>query len=172
MEANFKQSLRFVLGSEGGNDDDPHDHGGRTSRGITQKEYTAWCKEKGLPVIDVWKAPQSHIEDIYHEEYWEPVCELLPSGIDYLYFDMAVNSGPREAAILLQRTLGVVTDGRIGPVTRQAIRNSAPAGLIERFTMVKEAFYKSLHQPIFTQGWLNRNQAVRKNALSMLKPNP
>lgn len=170
MEQNFKQALAFVLKSEGGNDDDPADHGGRTSRGITQKEYDAWCREAGQPLDDVWKAPQAQIEEIYHGEYWLPVCPLLAAGIDYLYFDMAVNAGPHQAAVLLQRTLGVTTDGRIGPVTRQAIRNSSAEGLIERYTIVKANWYKSLHQPKFIKGWLNRTAAVRVNALSMLKP--
>jgi len=31
-EANFPKSLHYVLENEGGNDDDPDDHGGRTSR--------------------------------------------------------------------------------------------------------------------------------------------
>ena len=31
-EANFPKSLHYVLKNEGGNDDDPDDHGARTSR--------------------------------------------------------------------------------------------------------------------------------------------
>src|SRR5690348_13605429 len=91
MKDNFPKSLAFVLKNEGGNDDDPADHGGRTSRGITQREYDAWRTEHSLPTQDVWVAPQSDIDAIYHDEYWEPLCDDFPSGIDYLYFDMAVN---------------------------------------------------------------------------------
>ena len=67
MESNFKPSLAAVLKSEGGNDDDPQDHGGRTSRGVIQREYDAWRKEKGLFALDVWKAPDSDIAMIYHD---------------------------------------------------------------------------------------------------------
>jgi hypothetical protein len=60
--ANFNRCLKLVLVSEGGNDDDPDDAGGRPSRGITQREYDAYRKtHSGLP-SDVWKAPQSAIE--------------------------------------------------------------------------------------------------------------
>ena len=105
MQSNFQPSLAFVLKDEGGNDDDPADHGGRTSRGITQREYDAWRGEQALPTQDVWDAPQTEIDSIYYEEYWYPLGNAFPTGIDYLYFDMAVNAGPNRAAILLQRAL-------------------------------------------------------------------
>lgn len=168
MIGNFAKSLAFVLKDEGGNDDDPSDHGGRTSRGITQREYDARCAEKGLPQGDVWAAPQSEIESIYHEEYWYPYCDDFPTGVDYLYFDMAVNAGPHRAAVLLQRALGVVDDGRIGPVTRSAVAEADPERLIDQYTQAKRAFYLSLHQPRFTRGWLNRCDNVQANARTMI----
>lgn len=166
--ANFDAALAAVLKDEGGNDDDPADHGGRTSRGITQREYSAWLKEKHRTDLDVWKAPQSDIKAIYHEEYWQPYCDDFPTGLDYLYFDMAVNAGPGRAAILLQRALGVTQDGRIGPVTRAAVKSADPKQLIAKFSAAKRNFYLSLHQPKFTKGWLNRTAHVERVANSML----
>ena len=168
VAANFPKSLTFVLKDEGGNDDDPSDHGGRTSRGITQREYTAWLSEQALPDRDVWTAPENDIEQIYHDEYWEPYCDNFSSGIDYLYFDMAVNAGPHRAAVLLQRAVGVTDDGRIGPVTREAVADADPAKLIEDYTAAKRDFYQSLHQPRFLKGWLNRCNNVHANALTMI----
>lgn len=169
MKSNWPRSLAAVLRSEGGNDDDPADHGGRTSRGITQREYDAWRRERGLPTQDVWTAPQEDVQAIYHDEYWEPYCDLLAVGIDYLYFDMAVNAGPYRAAVLLQQALGVNADGRIGPVTRAAISRANARVLIKSFTTAKIAFYTSLHQPRFIKGWLNRANAVQAAALAMIK---
>ena len=166
--ANFPKSLTFVLKDEGGNDDDPSDHGGRTSRGITQNEYTAWLAEQALPDRDVWTAPENDIEQIYHDEYWEPYCDNFPSGIDYLYFDMAVNAGPHRAAIILQRAVGVTDDGRIGPVTREAVADAIPENLIADYTAAKRDFYQALHQPRFLKGWLNRCNDVQANALTMI----
>lgn len=168
VATSFPQALKFVLAAEGGNDDDPADHGGRTSRGITQKEYDAWCEEQNLPQGDVWKASQTEIEEIYHSEYWNPYCDGLPVGVDYLFFDLAVNGGPHEAALMLQRALDVTADGRIGPVTRQTAAKASPRALILRFTASKRAWYLSLHQPKFTKGWLNRTNEVQANALSMV----
>ena len=165
--ANFDQALKYVLQSEGQNDDDPLDHGGRTSRGITQREYDAWRREKGLPILDVWKAPQSDINAIYHDEYWEPLCDSLPSGVDYIVFNNNVLDGPTRSAKLLQQALGVTPDGRIGPITREAIRNANGPALIVKLSAASRAFYISLHQPRFTTGWLNRVAFVQKNAVAM-----
>ena len=165
---NFDNCLKLILQEEGGNDDDPQDHGGRTSRGITQREYNAWRSEHGEGPIDVWTAPQADIVAIYHEEYWQPWCDRLPIGVDYLYFDMGVNAGPHEAAILLQRALGVTADGRIGPVTRTAITTADPKILTANYTAQKDAYYRNLHQPKWLKGWLNRNKFVAQNALKMI----
>lgn len=169
--ANFAASLKLVLKSEGGNDDDKADHGGRTSRGITQTEYNAWCAEHGHPIIDVWTAPQAHIETIYHDEYWLPWGDLIPIGTDYVFFDMCVNSGPHEAIILGQRALGVKTDGRVGAVTRAAFKSAEayPIKLLDAYTAQKDLFYRHLHQPRFTSGWLHRNQEVHDAGLAMIK---
>ncbi len=169
MKENFHASLAEVLKSEGGNDDDPQDHGGRTSRGITQREYDAWRQEQHLIHLDVWRASDEDIKVIYHDEYWDPWCDLLPLGTDYMFFDMCVNSGPHEAILLGQRALGVTADGRVGPLTRQAIRVADPQSLLSRYTIAKEQFYRNLHQPRFIKGWLNRNKEVYGTALVMLK---
>ena len=168
--ANFKKSLSFVLQDEGGNDDDPLDHGGRTSRGITQREYSAWLNEQHRSDGDVWNAPDDDIEKIYYQEYWEPNCDKLPSGLDYLYFDMAVNAGPNRATVILQQSLGVNDDGRIGPVTRQAIVAADPFLVVKYYTSKKRQFYLSLHQPRFIRGWLNRCTDVQANAITMIGP--
>ena len=168
VASNFQTSLTAVLKSEGGNDDDPSDHGGRTSRGITQREYDAWCDERHIARGDVWNATSTQIATIYHDEYWEPYCDNFPIGVDYLYFDMAVNAGPNRAAILLQRALGVTADGRIGPITRAAVAKADPKVLISAYSDAKRAFYLGLHQLRFTKGWLNRTAEVARTANAML----
>ena len=170
MNANFPRCLALVRQEEGGNDDDPQDHGGRTSRGITQREYDAWRALRGLPARDVWDAGDDEIDAIYLEEYWNPNCDAMPIGADYIYFDLEVNGGPHRAAVLLQRALGVTDDGRIGPITRLALRNADERRLIADFSDAKRNWYRSLHQPRFIDGWLNRCDFVEKAALSMLPP--
>lgn len=171
MDSNFGRSLKAVLQYEGGNDDDPDDHGGRTSRGITQREYSAWLHEHNRPNVDVWTAPQADINQIYHDEYWMPYGDLFPIGLDFLYFNMAVNAGPHRAAVLLQQSLGVNADGRIGPITRGALRNVDAKTLVNRYTNFSNSFYQSLHQPKFIKGWLSRNRRVQNTALQMIEGN-
>lgn len=168
MKENFDKALAFVLVDEGGNDDDPSDHGGRTSRGITQREYNAWCKEKSKPQGDVWHASNDDVAAIYREEYWGPYCDDFPVGVDYMFFDMAVNSGPYRAATLLQRALHVREDGRIGAITRAAVASANPLALVRTFSDVKRIWYRALNQPRFTKGWLNRTNHVEANALKMI----
>lgn len=146
----------------------PADHGGRTSRGITQREYDAWRAENKLPQLDVWKAPQQEIEAIYHNEYWNPWCDSLPTGVDYIVFNNNVLDGPHRSMVLLQQALGVTADGRIGPITRQAIAHADAATVIRRLSQASAAFYQSLHQPRFTKGWMNRVASVNSAALGMV----
>lgn len=173
MNTNFAKSLAFVLRDEGGNDDDPADHGGRTSRGITQREYTAWLKEQGRPDGDVWVASDEDIATIYHDEYWMPWCDLLPAGTDYVFFDECVNAGPHRAIVIGQRALGLDDDGRVGPVTRAAMHEAdatpeSRLAMLDHYDEHKRAFYRSLHQPRFLRGWLNRCDHVVTNARAMI----
>ncbi len=166
--SNFPASLAAVLQSEGGNDDDPKDHGGRTSRGITQREYDKWLSAKGLSHADVWTAPQSDISAIYHDDYWNPHCDDLPVGADYLLFNMNVNAGPGRGAKILQAAVGVNPDGAIGPITKAAVAAINPVTLIDKYSEASKAFYLGLNQPKFTKGWLNRVEFVRKTAMEMI----
>lgn len=168
VAANFQRSLALLLKDEGGNDDDPADHGGRTSRGVTQREYDAYRRMSGETPQDVWIASDLEIADIYHDHYWHPWCDQLPIGIDYLYFDLAVNAGPYRATKILQRAIGVTDDGIFGPITLESAIKVNPKLLIAAYSDAKRNFYRSLHQPRFIKGWLNRVAHVETNANAML----
>jgi len=165
----FSECLPYVLKDEGGNDDDPHDPGGRTSRGIIQREYDVYRRSHFEATQDVWNASDLEIADIYKTQYWEPHCEQMPSGVDYILFDMNVNMGPVQAAKLLQRGLGVNADGHIGMITIHAVINKAPVLTINDVTKFKIDFYRSLKTfKYFGRGWLNRVASVQKVALTMV----
>ena len=169
MEINFKKSLAWVRVSEGGNDDDPHDPGGRTSRGITQREYNAYCQMAGLPQGDVWKAPDPVVDDIYHKSYWLPYCPTMPAGVDYVFFDVCVNAGPGRAARTLQQGLGVADDGHIGMVTSAALSKADPKVLINTMSDKRLAFYRALPgYRFYGKGWNSRVAFARENALTLL----
>jgi lysozyme family protein len=93
----------------------------------------------------------------------------MPSGIDYLVFDFAVNAGPGRSAKILQTAVGVPADGGIGPVTLAAVKAIPENELVEKFSQAKEDFYRSLNTfETFGKGWLNRVAAVKIKASSMV----
>lgn len=171
MDRNFQTCVNIILREEGGNDDDPRDHGGRTSRGIIQRVWDAWRKEHpGLPE-DVWAAPQDQIVAIYKKQYWEPYCGRLPSGLDLVFFDFCVNAGRQQAVKTLQRAIGVEPDGMMGVVTWQTVEAEVDlAGLVKKFSARRRAFYQALKQyPIFGKGWMARTNRVEQSALKLVK---
>lgn len=168
MADRFSVCLPFILKEEGGNDDDPHDPGGRTSRGIIQREYDGYRCSKCEPTQDVWCASDDEVSDIYQQQYWLPYCPQMAPGIDLVFFDIAVNSGPVEAAKLLQRGLGVQTDGHIGIVTKAALSSADPVHLIAAVCDAHRAFYRSLRTfRYFGKGWLKRVSDIELAATSM-----
>ena len=83
----------------------------------------------------------------------------MPAGVDLMLFDMAVNTGVRRAAIMLQDAVGAVPDGIIGPKTLAAVRSAT--GLLDTLATAREAFYRSLPTfQYFGNGWLNRVHAA------------
>lgn len=180
MRANFDRALNFVLIDEGGNDDDPADRGGRTSRGITQREYDGWCDSHNAPRGDVWRASDPTIKAIYFVQYWSPWCDRLPNAIDYLYFDSAVLSGSHQATLFLQRALQddqIVIDGRLGVATVAAANRVKPEDMeafIDRFCEEHLQFYDKIveerpSQQRFYNGWRSRVEHTRTNSKAMME---
>lgn len=174
MQNNFDSSIAFTYIDEKGNDDDPDDPGGRTSDGVEQREWDAWCGLKGLPRSDIFTVPWEQKKSLYHAQYWLPYCDQLPSGIDYLFSDTWINSGRHEAALILQRTLGVVADGKIGPITLAAANKVTDfPDFIRRFCDDHEHVYNLIveahpNESKFLHGWDNRIAHERANALTFL----
>lgn len=168
--------LHNVLASEGGNVDDPADPGGRTSRGVIQREWNAWrTTHRGLPA-DVWAAPQEEIDVIYHEKYWAHRCiqgDKLPAGLDYTVGDYGVNAGVGRPGIVLRRVLQVnadrcdISDALLAIV----VKKDTPA-LIRAIGAERKRFYANLiaAKPSlgkFRNGWMARADAVQRISLKM-----
>lgn len=170
LHSNYPASLAKVLLSEGGNDDDPLDPGGRTSRGIIQREWNVWRKtHPGLPA-DVWHAPQDQIEAIYKQKYWDVLNgDEIPAGLDLTTFDYGVNSGISRSGRVLRQVLGLPTDDwHVTDEVIAALKKRALTAVIRQVNDERMAFLHRLSTcPRFCPGWTKRVNSVKAISLKM-----
>ena len=169
-DARFKLCVGHVLSDEGGNVDNPRDPRGRTSRGITQSDWTKWIQvHPGLP-SDVFAAPQDQIEAIYRAWYWNIINgDKLPAGIDYAMFDYGVLSGVGRAARSLQGLVGVTQDGDVGSQTIAAVNKADPVELVNQVCDDRLQYMQG--NPVWSiygAGWTARVNCVKTRALAMI----
>jgi lysozyme family protein len=177
MKENFQTALEHLLKSEGGFTNDPRDPGnklpdgraGCTMLGVTQASWEAFIGKRTTQEKMQQLTPED-VAPIYRKKYWDAVSgDELPTGLDYLMFDFAVNAGPGRAIKVMQSALGVAVDGVIGRKTMQAINESDPTSLIETFSDSKMDYYRTLITfQTFGKGWTNRIAHAKTNAAAML----
>ena len=162
----FKDALTHVLLVEGGYVNNPKDPGGMTNLGVTKRaleEYLA----RSVSEEEMRALTRAGVEDFYKKKYWlQTKCDKLPSGLDLVVFDTAVNSGPDRAARILQETLGVLTDGIIGPKTLLALKGRDTLLLMLDYLWYREDFLRRLSTwKTFGKGWAKRLRATRNRAI-------
>jgi lysozyme family protein len=170
MQGNFKECLDLVLKSEGGYINHPSDPGGRTNFGVTQRVWEEYTGHEADEKIMRGLTPEK-VAPLYEQRYWRPCYgEILPKGLDFLCFSFGVNAGSGRAVKLLQQSLGLVSDGIIGPRVMQKLRESNIADVIKGFSESRREYYKSLKTfPIFGKGWIARTDREEQEALQMVK---
>lgn len=115
----------LVLKLEGVWSDDANDPGGATKYGITWKTLAVAIAAGVVPDCLIEDLTIENAKKIYHHFYWAPVrADELPAPLDLYAFDAAVNQGPAVAIKLLQKTVGVAQDGKIGPATLAAVQRA------------------------------------------------
>lgn len=149
----FGTAIERVLRSEGGYVNHPSDPGGATNFGITQRV----ARKHGY-MGDMRNLPRATAIEIYRQDYWlAGQCQELPHAVAFQHFDACVNHGPRQAALFLQRAVGVKDDGVIGPKTLAAVRSMPQAQVVARQQAARLDFYTSLSTwPTFGKGWTRR----------------
>jgi len=150
---NFDTAFALLLGHEGDFSDHAADPGGETRFGITE----AVARQAGY-TGDMRALPVDLAKRIYLDSYWRPVrADDLPPGVRYIVFDGAVNSGPAQSALWLQRALGVTADGVIGPQTLAAAYAKDAQQLKTAILAQRLRFMTSLtNWPAFSRGWARR----------------
>lgn len=180
----FERCLPFTLKEEGpvpsdlrnakNYSNDAHDAGGMTMDGIIQREYDKWRIAQGLPTRWVRNIDPAEVRTIYRAEYWMPWCPKVPAGLDLCVFDTNVNNGVHTGIVLLQRALGVTSDGIFGSQTNlacAALKTDAKSLQIAigKYYAARRSYYMALRDfRYFGTDWLRRDLNIEREAFAMV----
>lgn len=144
----------------------PGDNGGETYAGIARVYHGSW---KGWALLDkLQKKPKfgenseldQLVMDFYRREFWPPVAGIVSNDLAALVFTAYVNMGT-PALKILQRCVGCVDDGEIGPKTLSAVNMAKLEDLLSKVKAGYEARYRKIvavnpTQQQFLKIWLSR----------------
>lgn len=163
--SHFPQAFERMILNEGGYrlTDIAADRGGQTYAGIARNFHPYWPGWRYIDARDMQNLELSRlVRDFYKSEFWDKVegDSLKPATADSI-FDFAVNTGVPKAVKLAQIVVGVVPDGRIGPVTIEKLNAMDEETFVLRYAIAKVARYaeivnKDRTQSKFLLGWINR----------------
>jgi lysozyme family protein len=149
----FDEAFDILLGHEGGYSNHPSDPGGETMWGITRRVAVKEGYTGDMHVL-----PREKAKEIYRKRYWNAMrCDSMPDALKYTLFDAAVNSGPEQATVWLQRALDVRDDGVLGPLTLEAAQRGNGLRLAIKVNAERLDFMTSLPTwGAFGRGWARR----------------
>lgn len=149
----FDTAFVVLLGHEGGYSNNPNDPGGPTNWGVTEKV----ARFDGY-MGDMRDFPQDWAKKIYRAQYWDGCgIDQLPHEVRFDVFDGAVNSGNAQSIKWLQRAVGAIDDGVIGPGTVAACKNIPGNIVAKRYNGYRLLFMTGLKTwPVFGGGWARR----------------
>ena len=144
----FTRCIELILAEEGGLAHRRRDPGGLTKFGISSRAY---------PNLDIASLTRDQAIAIYRADYWAKIHgDDLPTGLDLLVFDTAVNMGVLTAAMLLQEAVGATLDGVIGPVTLSRARQTLPELLGDYCALRAWRYEINRTEDVFGKGWFRR----------------
>ena len=158
----FHRCIELVLAEEGCLSNHPADPGGLTKYGISKRSY---------PTLDIAALTLDDAKAIYRRDYWQVVHgDQLPSGLDLLLLDCAINQGPATAIKLLQRALRIRDDGLIGPQTLSAAEAAMP-DVLDAFAAERALRYElNPNEVTFGRGWYRRLLRMHRHAWAGIGP--
>ena len=168
MKENWDECFAMVIKSEGGFVNHPKDPGGMTNLGVTRSAWEAFINRK-VTEDEMRALTPEAVKPFYKALYWDRIKgDVLPDGVDYAAYDLAVNSGPHRAAQYLQEIAGVTADGMIGPKSIEAIQSCDAKETADAICDMRLDFLKRLATfDTFGKGWSRRVAEVKDKAISM-----
>ncbi len=157
----FDQAFDLLIDHEKGFQDDYNDRGNWTS-GVVGKGELKGTKygitAMTYPHLDIRNLSLEDAKDIYKRDWWDAMrCDELDPELAFQMFDGAVNSGRGNAVRWLQRALGVVDDGHVGPVTMVALNKEDPKNVILLYNVERLEFLAKISTFNHNgRGWVRR----------------
>ena len=154
----FLKCMNVILKNEGGWVWHEADPGGETSMGIARMFY---------PDLDIKNLNREQAIEIYFDDYWLPMnlSGIYDHNLVLQIFDFGVNTRSRRygfntALKTVQKIVDVVQDGKIGPITKDAI-NAYVGDIVYLYINERKKYYFDLAKrkpdlQVFLAGWLRR----------------
>ena len=174
MSDRFDLCFDRVVGHEGGLSLDRNDRGNWTSGkiGVGSLNGTKYgISAMAYPHLDIRNLTLQDAKDIYRRDYWNKCrCDDLPTAIDYLVFDAAVNHGNSRSAKFLQTAVGASADGIIGDKTIAKVNAKDDiVGVCSEFCVTRGLFYTEIGTfQQYKLGWFRRLFDTHATAVSEL----
>jgi lysozyme family protein len=196
-EAKFARALAFVFPNEGGYVNHRADRGGPTNHGVSLRFLVAEGNidanrdgladfdldmDGDLDGADIRLLTKEHAATLFRRVFWDRHgLDRLPSPLDRIVFDQAVNAGGEAAVKLLQRAINnsvlarLKPDGNLGPRTLAALDSALrrPGGgmpdVVGHYRELVKSRYRGIvdrkpSQRAFLNGWLARADQYRATA--------
>lgn len=149
--SSFDDAFKALIGNEGGYVNNPADPGGATMFGVTERVarangYTG--DMRGMP-IEIAK-------QIAKKVYWDPLhLDEFDPRIAFQMFDTNYNGG--QTVRWAQAAAGAAVDGKMGPMTIDAIKAADPHSFILSFNAQRILYLTNLATwATFGKGWSRR----------------
>jgi lysozyme family protein len=170
----FPLAVGIVVGIEGRYSKSASDRGNWTGGriGLGELRGTKYgISAAAYPTMDIAGLTLEQAKALYRQDYWLACrCDAMPWMLALGLFDDSVNHGDGGAAKRLQRVLGVVVDGAIGPKTLAALpppESTAVLTVFLKFMYLRaEAYAVDPNAALDLNGWSNRLVDITEAALS------
>ena len=156
-----REWLRRIYGHEGVFSGVIHDPGNWTGGAVGEGELRGTkfgISAAAYPDLDIRSLTMAQASEIYRRDYLMPIgAHRFRDGVAFQLFDLAINSGPGRALKLLQKAIGVLDDGIIGPVTLAKLNSLSESDVIMLVTAARIDFMRGLSTwERFGRGWMGR----------------
>jgi len=183
--ADSKKIIPFILKWEGGLSKDPADsaskypapcpyngvHGYHTNKGITYQTFESLAKKLGYDPScnNFYTMPVDIFNKIYRQGYWNPFylddykSQAIADMIVSWAWASGVGGSYKQLAKFITKETGVTLPKTYSTAGAKILRDEfnklsekKESTTYQKLSAAYQNFYKSLNQPKFIKGWLNR----------------